>query len=490
MVGLNPEVSISPRVVSRRISVTLSWRAAVGLACCCALFGVFSLYNTAMWLAGVWRTDDLKSVGLVVPFVSFALILRAWRTIGWETEGTWWGFAVLFVTALLVFLRDQTMLVLTVHKDWLLQLPPVPSLAILYALGMVLLFGGARLLRAAWFPVLFLGLVLPVPETFSRVVDLPLQHASATVARGFAHLLGEPLTADRLRLMFTPEFGMFIAPGCNGIRGAVTLGLAAVVMAYLYRFRAWVAVPVVAGAVLLGYVFNLLRLCLLVVYYKMALPYPWLQERAKGADYLIGGGLFILALLLFFGVADRLRRGPALPEESAASREALAGVSSSLWVRAGALFFGLDSLRAERREEAHFAVLPAMPARLGTYRLVRTWQDTLTTGAVVYTWGEYAPGEGMGGVPVAVGVSPELDMHDAEVCHMARGEEPVWHGELRTASPGGPVTLVGAVYNDGLGQTLEASTVCADRRGWMVWRTGWLSGFGVPCVHKAATLGR
>ena len=126
-------------------------------------------------------------MGLVVPFISFALILRAWRSVGWETEGSWWGFAVLAVAALAVFLRDQTMLVLTVHKGWLVQLPPVPLLAILYALGMVLLFGGVRLLRAAWFPVLFMVAVLPVPETFSRVVDLPLQHASATVARGFAH---------------------------------------------------------------------------------------------------------------------------------------------------------------------------------------------------------------------------------------------------------------------------------------------------------------
>ena len=55
--------------------------------------------------------------------------------------------------------------------------------------------------------------VIPVPHVFSSAVDLPLQHASATVARAFAHALGQPLTQDKLRLMFTPDFGMFIAPG-------------------------------------------------------------------------------------------------------------------------------------------------------------------------------------------------------------------------------------------------------------------------------------
>lgn len=442
----------------------MPWRVAVALGTTCALIGVFSFYSSALWLLNVWRTDDLKSVGMLVPLISFALILRAWRSVGWTTEGTWWGFAVLAVTAVLVFLRDQTMLVLTVHRDWLVQLPPVSLLAILYALGMVLLFGGTRLLRAAWFPVLFMGAVLPVPQTFSRVVDLPLQHASATVARGFAHMLGEKLTPDNLRLMFTPDFGMFIAPGCNGIRGAVTLGLAAVVLAYVYRFRWTLFAPVVFFAVLLGYLFNFVRLCLLVVYYKLALPYPWFQDRAKGADYLIGGGLFVLALYLFFAAADRLKRQrdkasplPVVP--SPAPRRPAA----PLLLKAGAvlvlaLVFGLDDLHAQHKAGEQTAAIPTMPEVLGGWKRVRTYQDTLTTGVVVYTWGDYESPDGKHAV--AVGVSPELDMHDVEVCHIARGEEPVWHGQVSAYTPSGVIDFVVATYNDGLLQTLEASTLC------------------------------
>ena len=442
----------------------MPWKVAVALVCLCVVLGVFSFYSSAQWLINVWRTDDLKSVGLLVPFVSFCLVLRAWRSVGWETDGTWWGFAVLLGTATLVFLRDQTMLVLTVRKDWLVQLPPVPLLAILYALGMVLLFGGRRLLRAAWFPVLFMGAVLPVPETFSRVVDLPLQHASATVARGFAHLLGEPLTADNLRLMFTPDFGMFIAPGCNGIRGAVTLGLAAVVIAYVYRFRRALFAPVVLGAVLLGYLFNFVRLCLLVVYYKIALPYPWLQDRAKGGDYIIGACLFVLAIYLFFALADRLKRTPGetLPEMPAepvgATREAAPLLWKAAAVAAMALAFGLDNLHAQREAGVRMAAIPAMPDSLGGYRLVRTYQDTLTTGVVVYTWGDYQRPGGL--ATVAVGVSPELGVHDVEVCHIARGEDPLWHGRVLAQTPTGEAAFVAAVYNNGQVQTLEASTLC------------------------------
>lgn len=422
-------------------------------------------------LWGIWRTDELKSMGLVIPFICAALILREWRRLGWETEGSWWGFAVLFLSAALVFLRDQTLFIVTVNKDWLLQLPPLPLVAVVYAAGIVLLFGGPRLLRAAWFPVLLMWAVIPVPQVFSRVIDLPLQHASAAVARGFAHALGQPLTQDKLRLMFTPQFGMFIAPGCNGIRGAVTLGLAALIVAYIYRFRWFVFAPVVAGAILLGYVFNFLRLCLLVLYYKIALPHPWLQHHAKRADYLIGGCLFVLALVIFFAIADQLRHDPddvrpqpgSLPSPPRRARPFLLRVAALLALSS---IFGAEALHTLRLQAAYDAARPtpsSLPAHIGDYTLIRTWRDTLIEGTVVYIWGEYArpaPPSGVAPPHISLGISPVMGVHDAEVCHLARGEDPTWHGEIVTPSPGGEVDLSAAAYNDGVTQRLEASTVC------------------------------
>ena len=405
-------------------------------------------------------------MGLVVPFVSFALILRAWRGIGWEADGSWWGFALLAGSAALMFLRDRTLFIVTVNKDWLLQLPPLPLVAVVYGTGMVLLFGGRRLLRAAWFPVLFLWAVIPVPQTFSRAIDLPLQHISATVARAFAHALGQPLTQDKLRLMFTPEFGMFIAPGCNGIRGAITLGMAAIVVGYIYRFRWVVYAPVVAGAVLLGYLFNFLRLCLLVIYYKIALPYPWLRHHSKRADYLIGGCLFMAALAIFFTVANKLRRDlpkdgvePAVPAaDPAPAGPYLAKVAAVLALSA---IFGFDALHtrfADAKAVGRAPMLAPMPRQIGNYTLVRTWDETLTGGTIVYTWGEYAEGEQE--PHIDLGISPVFDVHDAEVCHIARGEDPTWHGQVTAASSAGQVDLTAATYNDGTSQRLEASTVC------------------------------
>lgn len=448
-------------------SRTLKPPAIIALACLAAAAGLLTIFSSVRMLWTIWRTDDLKSMGMVVPFVCAALILREWRRLGWETQGTWWGFAVLAISAALMFLRDQTLFIITINKDWLLQIPPLPLVAVVYAAGIVLLFGGKRLLRAAWFPVLLMWAVIPVPQTFSRFIDLPLQHAAASVARAFAHALGQPLTQDKLRLMFTPEFGMFIAPGCNGIRGAITLGLAAIVVAYLYRFRWFVFAPVVAGAVLLGYVFNFLRLCLLVIYYKLALGHDWWQNHARQADLVIGGCLFVLALVIFFAVAERLRRKPedVLPEQHATrptprrARPYLARVAAVLALSA---IFGVEAIHALRAEAAYEATRPTpsgLPQRIGDYTLVRTWTDTTLERTVVYIWGEYA----LPNSPsphISLGISPQLGVHDAEVCHIARGEDPTWHGEIVTPTPGGHIDLTAAAYNNGVTQRLEASTVC------------------------------
>jgi exosortase J len=453
-------------------SKTLQPASVAALACLAAAAGLLTIFSSVRMLWIVWRTDDLKSMGMVVPFICAALILREWRRLGWETQGSWWGFVVLVISAGLMFLRDQTLFIVTINKDWLLQIPPLPLVAVVYAAGLVLLFGGTRLLRAAWFPVLLMWAVIPVPQTFSRFIDLPLQHAAASVARAFAHALGQQLTQDKLRLMFTPEFGMFIAPGCNGIRGSITLGLAAIVVAYLYRFRWFIFVPVVAGAVLLGYLFNFVRLCLLVIYYKIALPHPWLQNHARRADFVIGGCLFVLALMIFFALAERLRRDPkdVRTESSApgpASRPARSYLARVAAVLALSAIFGVEALHALRAEAAYEASRPTpagLPQHIGNYTLIRTWTDTTLEGTVVYLWGEYAapaPPPGVTPSPhISLGVSPQLGVHDAEVCHIARGEDPLWHGQIAATSPGGEIDLTSAAYNNGVTQRLEASTVC------------------------------
>jgi exosortase J len=454
-------------------SSSIAWarpRTVASFAVLLSVAGITAIWSTVLALWSLWTTDGLKSVGLVIPVASLVLILRVWRTLGWEMNGTWWGAALLALTIGVVRLREQSVLVFMISPHWSIYIPPHSLVVFAYASGAVLLFGGTALYRAAWFPIWLLWLVNPVPHIFNVLVDLPLQHISAYVARHFAMALGQPLSPDQMRLMFTPEFGMFIAPGCNGIRGAVTMGLIALIAGYVCRFRFWTHVSVVAGAVLLGYVFNLVRLCLLVLYYLVALHFPWLQNKATLADYIIGACLFFLASCILFSLIRSL-------SARTRSTRTLIGrtprTSGSLSLRFAVMFvfvgFGFVRLTHAINQPASVAIagtdqneLRTFPTHLGSYTLSRTWNEYLPTGPIIYHWADYAPADD--GPHVAIGLSPVLGSHDTLICHSARGEDPLWHGQMTAPTADGTIAFSGSFFNSGVTQSLEASTLCNGSR--------------------------
>jgi exosortase J len=455
---------------------------AAALSAALSVVGVVSILSTAVYLWSIWVNDPLKSIGGVIPILSLLLILRVWRSLGWEMEGTWWGLALLVVTVAAVHLRDHAILEFIFSPSVSIFLPPHSLVALAYTAGAVLLFGGLRLLRAALFPVALTWFVNPVPHFFTLHIDLPLQHASSLIARGFAHGLGQKLTPDQLRLMFTPEFGMFIAPGCNGIRGAITMGFLALIAGYLYRFKARVWAMVVVGAVLLGYVFNLLRLCLLVVYYIVALHLPWLQTRAEMGDYVIGACLFFIATVLLFTLIQKLSPGghlrlPRLPQaeakEFAPRSFGWRWAGFALLVLLGSVSY-VRAIAAARQHPMALADsnLPGrFPQRVGKFKLQRVWNENLLAGPLIFYWADYvydgpgttsAGGASNDGQPevVSVGISPVLGAHDTLLCHAARGEDWLWHGPLEFATDSGTTNFSGSFFNDGATQYLEATTLC------------------------------
>ncbi len=508
--ALRSPVSQSP--VSRHLAWGLTPARAAALAALLSILGVVLIWPTALTLWSLWVTDPLKSIGMLIPLASLALIIRVWRSLHWELRGTWAGLALLAATALSVYVRQHAVLVLVVAPQWNVYFPPNSLVALAYVSGAVLLFGGTRLFRAALFPIALILLVNPVPHIFNVFVDLPLQRVSAHVARAFAHALGQPLTPDQMRLMFTPDFGMFIAPGCNGIRGAVTMGIIALIVGYLSRFR-WLAhIAFVVAAVLLGYVFNFVRLCTLVLYYIIALHLPRLQPHGEMADYIIGAGLFLLAtsLLIFvvrhaapftrpaidprshdpltpdldtsesiqlisgpsaFAAPDHRLSHPESPAPDPASAtlppEIPAPAARSLYPRlaAMALLILAGAISAARTHSAALKAAPAnaaspaaFPTRVGPYNLVRSWSEYATAGPLIFDWADYAPAAG--GTHIAVGISPVLGSHDTLICHSARGEDPVWHAELPVLTAAGPTSFSASFFSDGASQYLEATTLC------------------------------
>ena len=275
---------------------------------------------------------------------------------------------------------------------------------------------------------------------------------------------------EQLKVMFTPGFGMFIAPGCNGLRGSITMGFLALLAGYLYRFRLRATVIAVVAGVLLGYLFNLVRLCSLVLFYKVALRWTVLQGHAEGADYLLGASLFFAATLLLFAAIRRLGPGgdlrlqpPTLclgyaqaPRPSRAGSGVLA--ATALLVTAGAIQVVRSPVWAQESAAHADAPAPHFPAEAGAFHLQRTWRETVAGGETAFIWAEYARAGGV--APVAIGISPSLGAHDTALCHTARGETWLWRRALVLPAGDGRISFDASFFNTGGTGLLEAATVC------------------------------
>ena len=240
------------------------------------------------------------------------------------------------------------------------------------------------------------------------------------------------------------------------------MALIAVVAGYVCRFRWYTNAAVVAGAVVLGYIFNLLRLCVLVLYYIVALHLPSLKDKAETADYIIGAGLFLLASFLLFAVIHRLRERDHVAEtplpEQTLQRTAMplapaAAIAIIACVAGVAFASSLNQDAILIRSAAQ-----RFPAAIGNYTLIRTWEERLDTGVVIYQWAAYARD---GGSPIAIGISPEFGWHDPLICHTIRGEHPVRQGPLGVQTDDGTVNFNSAEYFDGETHVFEASTQCS-----------------------------
>ncbi len=441
----------------------------VALWCGIALLtaaGCFGFYRELLGLWMVWTTDPLRSIGMLIPLASIVLTLRVWRQSRWEFRGTWWGILVIALAYVLSWFHLNAMLLAVAGRAMFSFIPTSLPLYV-YGSGVVLLFAGTTIWRRAWFPLGLLLLSQPVPIFFSGLIDIPLQNISATVARHFATIIGLVPTTPQLRLMFSPDFGMFIAPGCDGIRGAVTLGYVALILGHLKGVSIYRWIAYVFGAALLGYLFNFVRLCVLVLYYRAALGHQTFEGLAEQADYVIGSCLFLIATLLFLWLARRKQPTIIISQIPLDSADA-ALPNRNLFIKCTALAATLlaalslpsSALRYPRKAAPSPESLAArMPMRTGGFALNRTWYEQ-QNGTIVVENGAYsAPGSDE--IILGVWVAPRIYVHDTQQCWLARGLQPMNLVRKEFIIAGGQSALFNTgFYDDGVTESIVINGIC------------------------------
>jgi len=171
-----------------------------------------------------WKVVADYSHGfLVAPLALYFAWERRDALARTAIDPSWWGVAPLVAGTLALavgrlgveLMAMRTAFVLTLH-------------------GLVLLLLGQRVYRVLLFPLFFLFLMVPLPQSLVNVIAFPLQLVAADFAVSSLYALGVPALREG-NIIHLAETQLFVAEACSGLRSLMALGTLAVVFAYFFR---------------------------------------------------------------------------------------------------------------------------------------------------------------------------------------------------------------------------------------------------------------
>ena len=163
--------------------------------------------------------------------------------------------------------------------------------------GLYMLFGGA-FLRSIWFPLLYLALTLPPPDSVVAAVTQPIKIAISDWAVSLLYQLGYPIAVSGVTIQIA-QYQLLVAAACAGLNSIISLGAICLFYGYLRHRTNFAAFVVIALAVLPVAVFsNFVRVILLIL-----ITYYLGESAAQGFLHDFAGlTMFAVALLTIFAV--------------------------------------------------------------------------------------------------------------------------------------------------------------------------------------------
>ena len=163
--------------------------------------------------------------------------------------------------------------------------------------GAYLVFGG-KLMRAIWFPLVYLAFALPPPDTVVTAVTQPIKIAISSWAVSVLHLLGYPVAGSGVAIQIG-QYQLLVAAACAGLNSIMTLTALCLFYVYLkHRSNVAAFVVIAIAAIPVAVISNFVRVLVLVL-----ITYYFGDAAAQGFVHDFAGLLmFAVALLTIFGV--------------------------------------------------------------------------------------------------------------------------------------------------------------------------------------------
>ncbi len=169
--------------------------------------------------------------------------------------------------------------------------------------GLLLLTLGWSAIRLAWFPLLFLTFMIPVPGFVIDSLTGPLKHHVSVIAETILYAAGYPIARSGVVLTIG-QYQLLVADACSGLNSMFSLSALGLLYAYITREGLWWKSAILLVSVLpIAFVANIVRVMVLVL-----VTYHFGDEAGQGFIHGFAGMiLFVIALGLLFSLDALLR---------------------------------------------------------------------------------------------------------------------------------------------------------------------------------------
>jgi exosortase len=160
---------------------------------------------------------------------------------------------------------------------------------------------GSTVLRAVWFPLVYLGFTLPPPDTAVAAITQPIKIAISEWAVTLLHTLGYPIASSGVTIQIG-QYQLLVAAACAGLNSIVTLTALCMFYVYLqHRSNPRAFLLMMIAAIPIAIIANFVRVLALVL-----ITYYYGEAAAQGFLHDFAGILmFAVALATVFAV-DKL----------------------------------------------------------------------------------------------------------------------------------------------------------------------------------------
>ena len=255
--------------------------------------GLLAMYVPTYWAAfnGIWQTDEMGHGPIIL-----AVVLWLFWGVRHAVEQAplqplpLWGWP-LFGFGLLCYLFGRVFNISSVEF--------ASHLFIVAAL--LLLLRGAGALRVAWFPVLYLIFLAPLPGTFVDAITAPLKNWISVIVVDLLYYAGYPIA--RTGVMITiGQYQLLVADACSGLNSMFSLSALGTLFMYIMARKSLAHNAIMLAAILpIAFAANIVRVVVLVL-----VTYHMGDEVGQGFLHGAAGMVLMLVALVFFFALDSL----------------------------------------------------------------------------------------------------------------------------------------------------------------------------------------